>query len=311
MKLVTFRAPGDPVTFYRSGWLDRDYVIDAHRVHQWLVYQKRRVPTPAQYVVGLGRGDREQLRALLGADRPDGVAFLLSEAELLAAVPQPRTIRDFYAFEAHVKNARARRGLAMQPEWYQFPVFYFSNPNAVYGPGAEVPKPRNTQMLDFELEVACVIGQEGRDIRPEDAADHIAGYMIMNDWSARDIQREEMKVGLGPAKGKDFATSFGPWLVTPDELEDRREGNRHRLEMVARINGREVSRGNLADIHFSFAELIARASQDCTLYPGEVIGSGTVGTGCLLETEAAPWLQSGDVVKLEVERLGVLTNKVR
>jgi fumarylacetoacetate (FAA) hydrolase len=135
--------------------------------------------------------------------------------------------------------------------------------------------------------------------------------MIMNDWSARDIQREEMKVGLGPAKGKDFATSFGPWLVTPDELEDRREGDRHRLEMVARINGKEVSRGNLADIHFSFAELIARASQDCTLYPGEVIGSGTVGTGCLLETEAAPWLQPGDVVELEVERLGVLTNKVR
>ncbi|HWI51189.1 MAG TPA: fumarylacetoacetate hydrolase family protein [Symbiobacteriaceae bacterium] len=248
---------------------------------------------------------------LLAPAAPAVATLALSEVQLLAPLPRPRTIRDFYAFEAHVKNARARRGLAMQPEWYQFPVFYFSNPNAVYGPGADVPRPRTTQMLDFELEVAAVIGTECRDVAPEDGDRYIAGYMIMNDWSARDIQREEMKVGLGPAKGKDFASSFGPWLVTPDELADRRDGFRHRLEMVARIGGREVSRGNLADIHFHFGELIARASQDCTLYPGEVIGSGTVGTGCLLETEAAPWLQPGDVVELEVERLGVLTNTVR
>lgn len=133
----------------------------------------------------------------------------------------------------------------------------------------------------------------------------------MNDWSARDVQREEMKVGLGPAKGKDFATSLGPWLVTPDELADRRAGDRYDLTMVARINGREVSRGNLKDLHFSFGQMIERASRDCTLYPGEVIGSGTVGTGCLLETGAAPWLQPGDVVELEVERLGTLTNTVR
>ncbi|HWI65745.1 MAG TPA: fumarylacetoacetate hydrolase family protein [Symbiobacteriaceae bacterium] len=234
-----------------------------------------------------------------------------AEVALKAPLPRPRTIRDFYAFEAHVKNARARRGLAMIPEWYEFPVFYFSNPNAVYGPGAEIPKPKTTQMLDFELEIAAVIGREGRDLKADEADGYIAGYMIMNDWSARDFQREEMKVGLGPAKGKDFATSFGPWLVTPDDLADRREGFRYRLEMVARINGREVSRGNFADIHFHFGELIARASRDCTLYPGEIIGSGTVGTGCLLETEAAPWLQPGDVVELEVERLGVLTNTVR
>ena len=249
---------------------------------------------------------------LLRAPAAPAVATLaLSEVQLLAPLPRPRTIRDFYAFEAHVKNARARRGLAMQPEWYQFPVFYFSNPNAVYGPGADVPRPRTTQMLDFELEVAAVIGTECRDVAADHAHEHIAGYMIMNDWSARDIQREEMKVGLGPAKGKDFASSFGPWLVTPDEVADRRDGFRHRLEMVARINGQEVSRGNLADIHFHFGELIARASEDCTLYPGEIIGSGTVGTGCLLETEAAPWLQPGDIVELEVERLGVLTNTVR
>lgn len=255
-------------------------------------------------------GARSMDELLCSPHKPTEATVPLSEVKLLAPLPWPRTIRDFYAFEGHVKNARARRGLPMIPEWYHFPVFYFSNPNAVFGPDADVPRPRTTRALDFELEVAAVIGWEGRDIPPADADRYIAGYMIMNDWSARDLQREEMKVGLGPAKGKDFATSFGPWLVTPDELADRREGFRYRLDMAARINGREVARGNLADIHFHFGELIARASQDCTLYPGEIIGSGTVGTGCLLETEAAPWLQPGDVVELEVERLGVLVNRV-
>ena len=244
-------------------------------------------------------------------------------------VPKPRTIRDFYAFEAHVKAARARRGLEMIPEWYALPVFYFSNPNAVYGPDAEIPYPAATRALDFELEVAAVIGRGGRDIPPERADEHIAGFTIMNDWSARDVQREEMKVGLGPAKGKDFATSLGPWLVTSDELADRRtlapprepgiwagargtgggRGYHYRLEMVARVDGHEVSRGNLADLYWTFAEMIAYASRDCELYPDEVIGSGTVGTGCLLEL-GLPWLEPGQTVELEVERLGVLRNTV-
>jgi fumarylacetoacetate (FAA) hydrolase len=251
-------------------------------------------------------------------------------------VPRPRTIRDFYAFEAHVKAARARRGLDMVPEWYELPVFYFSNPNAIYGHGAEIPYPAATNALDFELEVAVVLGRGGRDIPVEEADEYIAGFTIMNDWSARDIQRKEMAVGLGPAKGKDFATSLGPWLVTPDELADRREpappralpagsplagsaaqgkdsgaprGYHYRLEMVARIDGREVSRGNLADLYWTFAEMIAYASRDCDVYPHEVIGSGTVGTGCLLEL-GLPWLQPGQTVELEVERLGVLRNTI-
>ncbi|HYF75647.1 MAG TPA: fumarylacetoacetate hydrolase family protein [Symbiobacteriaceae bacterium] len=236
-----------------------------------------------------------------------------AEVKLRPPIPHPQTIRDFYAFEAHVKNARARRGLGMIPEWYNAPVFYFSNTTNVFGPNEEIRRPSYTKMLDFELEVAAVIGTIGYNIHSDDAEKHIAGFMIMNDWSARDVQREEMKVGLGPAKGKDFATSFGPWLVTPDELADRRVGPglRYNLEMVARINGKEVSRGNLADMHFHWGELLARASQDCTLWSGEIIGSGTVGTGCLLETGAAPWLEPGDVVELEVERLGVLRNQVR
>jgi fumarylacetoacetate (FAA) hydrolase len=165
-----------------------------------------------------------------------------------------------------------------------------------------------------------MIGREGRNIPPDAADEYIAGFTIMNDWSARDVQREEMKVGLGPAKGKDFATSLGPWLVTPDELADRREpapargetgarGWHYRLEMVARVDGKEISRGNLADLYWTFAEMIAYASRDCTLYPGDVIGSGTVGTGCLLEL-GLPWLEPGQVVELEVERLGVLRNRV-
>jgi fumarylacetoacetate (FAA) hydrolase len=318
MKLVSFWAGGGPPEY--AGWLDGEWVISAADAQRWLEAAGTRlrcgtVPDNLEHMVAMPGPDLVQaLRALqeaLGAARPEGVAFRLSDVALSAPLSRPRTIRDFYAFEAHVKNARAHRGLPMIEEWYEFPVFYFTNPNAVLGPGDDVHKPRDTAMLDFELEVAAVISTRCRDVAPDQADQYIAGYMIMNDWSARDIQRQEMKVGLGPAKGKDFATSFGPWLVTPDELADRRRGDRYDLAMVARINGREVSRGNLKDLHFTFGEMIARASRDCTLYPDEVIGSGTVGTGCLLETEAAPWLEPGDVVELEVERLGVLRNTVR
>lgn len=314
MKLITFRPRGSQET--QAGWLDGDWAVAAAAAQQWARQAGRPVPRAdlpltVEGLVAVSPADLEAVRAAVGEARPDEVAWPVSEVTLLAPLPRPRTIRDFYAFEAHVKNARARRGLPMIEEWYQFPVFYFTNPNAVYGPGEAMPKPAGTQMLDFELEVAAVIGRECRDVAPEHAHRVIAGFMIMNDWSARDVQRVEMKVGLGPAKGKDFATSLGPWLVTPDELQDRWDGARHRLTMTARINGQEVSRGDLADLHFTFGEMIARASRDCTLYPGEVIGSGTVGTGCLLETGAAPWLQPGDVVELEVERLGTLTNTVR
>jgi fumarylacetoacetate (FAA) hydrolase len=223
------------------------------------------------------------------------------------------SLRDFYAFEAHVKQARARRGLAMIPEWYDFPAFYFSNHAAIYGNGDTIPYPRYTQALDFELEVAAVIGTSGIDLTAEDAEAHILGYTIMNDWSARDIQRKEMAIGLGPAKGKDFATSLGPVIVTPDELADRRIGKGYDLAMVARRNGGELSRGNWRDLHWSFGEMIARASDGVRLNVGDVIGSGTVGTGCILELgpeNVGGWLQPGDVMELEIERLGVLRNVV-
>jgi fumarylacetoacetate (FAA) hydrolase len=242
------------------------------------------------------------------------VGLPLDEVALYPPLPRPMSVRDFYAFEQHVLTARSARGKAMVPEWYQFPVFYFSNPNAIYGSGETVPYPAYTRALDYELEVACVIGKPGMNIAPQEAENYIFGYTILNDWTARDVQQVEMKVGLGSAKAKDFATSLGPWIVTPDELAlfaTRRPGV-YALSMSARINGQERSRGNLEEIYFTFGELIARASQEAWLLPGDVIGSGTVGTGCLLELTRGegPWLHPGDLVELEVEGIGVLTNRV-
>src|SRR5467141_2985934 len=237
----------------------------------------------------------------------------IGDAGLKAPVPDPPTLRDFYAFEEHVKAARARRGLPMPQEWYEFPAFYYSNPHVIYGPDADVPYPSYTTRLDYELEVACVIGRGGIDIPEAEAESHIAGYTIMNDWSARDVQVGEMKIGLGPAKAKDFATSLGPWLVTPDEILDRKTGpGKFNLKMTAKVNNKQLSTGNMDKMHWSFPQMIARASQSVKLQPGEVVGSGTVGTGSLLElgTEIHPWLKPGDIVELEIERLGVLRNKV-
>lgn len=242
----------------------------------------------------------------------------LEEVQLGAPIPRPLSFRDFYAFEQHVKTCRERRDLEMVPEWYQIPVFYFSNPAVFGGTEAGITSPKHTKSLDYELEIACVICKEGIDIPIEKADEYIAGFMILNDWSARDIQREEVKVGLGPAKAKDFATSSGPWLVTVDELQGRLipslKGNRYDLQMTARINGEQYSRGNFIDIYYTFAQMIARASEDCYLYPGDVIGSGTVGSGCLLEIgggELHNWLQPGDVVELEIDHLGTLRNTIK
>ena len=246
----------------------------------------------------------------------DDKAYSLNEVELLAPVPEPPSIRDFYAFEQHVKSARLKRGLDMIPEWYEVPIFYFTNPSEVYGSDQGVPYPTGSNELDIELEIACVIGREGKDIPVEEADQYIAGYTIMNDWSARDFQRRDMKLNLGPGKGKDFATSLGPWLVTPDELARYRTGTgaseRYRMTMLARVEGKEISRGNFDQIYYSFPRLIAWASQNARLRVGDVLGSGTVGTGCILElgTEVHPWLQQGEVVELEIEGIGVLRNRI-
>ena len=242
--------------------------------------------------------------------------YTLNEVVLVPPIPDPPTVRDFFAFEQHVKTARANRGLDIMPEWYEVPTFYFTNNSELYGHDNPVPYPVGSHALDFELEIACVIGRDGKDIPIEEAANYIAGYTVMNDWSARDFQMKDMAIGLGPGKGKDFATSLGPVLVTPDDLASRRTGHgaseRYDLPMIARINGHEVSRGNFNQIHYSFAEMIAYASRNARIRIGDVIGSGTVGTGCILElgTQVHPWLQRDDEVELEIEGIGVLRNRI-
>jgi fumarylacetoacetate (FAA) hydrolase len=240
----------------------------------------------------------------------------LSEGQLLTPIPHPPTVRDFYAFEQHVATARAKRGLGMIPEWYEIPTFYFTNTSELYGHDEPVPYPIGSHELDIELEIACVIGRAGKDIPVDEAAQFIAGYTIMNDWSARDFQRLDMKLNLGPGKGKDFAISLGPWLVTPDELAERRSGNgaseRYNMTMLARVDGQEISRGNFNQIYYSFPQMIAHASRNASLRPGDILGSGTVGTGCLLElgTEIHPWFKPGETIELEIDGLGVLRNRI-
>ena len=229
-----------------------------------------------------------------GGSAREHAEYALDDVRLLAPVMRPASVRDFYAFEEHVRRARAQRGLDVPAEWYEQPVFYFSNPAAIYGPDDEIPYPDGSAELDYELEVAAVVGADGR----------IGGFTVMNDWSARDLQRREMRVGLGPAKGKDFATSLGPIVVTPDEF-DGSTG-----VMVARVNGEERSRGDLADMHFSWDEIVAQAARNTRLVPGDVLGSGTVGTGCILEHGDGRWLRPGDVVELEVEGIGILRNAI-
>ena len=237
----------------------------------------------------------------------------IDEVKFLSPL-KPYTLRDGYAFEQHVATANKNRGREVPKEWYEFPVFYFTNPNAVFGHQDVIPYPHYTNAMDYELEIAAVIGKGGMNIKPEDAPKHIFGYTIFNDWSARDVQRKEMAVGLGPAKGKDFASAFGPVIVTHEALADRSTGRPgvYNLEMMARVNGKELSRGNFKDMHWSFGEIIARVSDSVMLHPGDVIGSGTVGTGCLLELTKfqGPWLNEGDIIELEVEWIGILRNRV-
>jgi fumarylacetoacetate (FAA) hydrolase len=238
---------------------------------------------------------------------------------LLAPLPRPVSIRDGYAFRQHVETARRNRGLGMIPEFDVFPVFYFTNALAVVGPGELRVGRGRLEKLDFELEAFCVIGKRITNPTLAEADDAIFGYGVLNDFSARALQMEEMKLNLGPAKGKDFATGLGPWLVTKDELKDRLKpspkGNVLYAKMSARVNHVPVSNGDVSQMSWTFAEIIQRAADGVTLEPGEVIGSGTVGTGCFLELNGSKithdqWLKPGDVVSLTIDGLGTLTNTI-
>jgi fumarylacetoacetate (FAA) hydrolase len=247
--------------------------------------------------------------------------------EIIAPVPHPTSCRDGYAFRQHVAAARRNRKVAMIEEFDQYPVFYFTNHNSIQGPGDIRCMPDHFNKLDFELEVAVVLNKKGRNIMAGEADEYIAGFMVMNDMSARTLQMEEMLLNLGPAKGKDFSTVIGPWLVTPDELaqykvepKEGHIGNAYNLKMKCWVNGKQVSQGSMGDMDWTFAEIIERASYGCDVLPGDVIGSGTVGTGCFLELNGTgllsdpnykvQWLQPGDIVEMEVTGLGVLSNTI-
>ena len=251
-----------------------------------------------------------------------------SDLNILAPVPQPSSCRDGYAFRQHVAAARRNRKVPMIEEFDQYPIFYFTNHNAIQGPGEIVCMPDHFQKLDFELEAAIVIGKKGRNITAADADNYIAGYMIMNDMSARTLQMEEMLLNLGPAKGKDFSTVIGPFMITPDELEPYKiqakpnhTGNNYNLSMKCWVNGVQVSEGNMGDMDWTFAEIVERCAYGVDILPGDVIGSGTVGTGCFLELNGTgllndpnyqvQWLQPNDVVTMEIENLGKLENTIK
>ena len=251
----------------------------------------------------------------------------LEEADIIAPVPHPTSCRDGYAFRQHVAAARRNRKVDMIPEFDQYPIFYFTNHNSIQGPGEVHCMPDHFEKLDFELEAAIVVSKHGKNIRAAEADEYIAGLMIMNDISARRLQMEEMLLNLGPAKGKDFSTAIGPMLVTLDELQEYevpcKEGHTGKswnLNMSCKVNGIEVSRGNLADMDWTFAEILQRCAYGVDIFAGDVIGSGTVGTGCFLELNGTgklndpeykeQWLKDGDVVDMEIDGLGKLTNTI-
>ena len=263
-------------------------------------------------------GDDGELLARSGeqalADPLDVIAD--GEAELLAPVPVPPSVRDFYAFETHVRTYREANGKEMDPDWYELPVFYFQNPAAVRSARDDVPMPPGSVKYDFELEFAAVIGRGGANLTPDEAEQHIAGYLLFCDWSARDLQAREVRHTLGPVKAKDTATSLGPWMVTPDELAPRRSGKSFDLQMSASVNGRPYSKGNADDLYWSFGQMISYASRGTRVQTGDVIASGTVGTGCILELSTVhsedeyPWLKPGDEVRLEADLLGAITARI-
>lgn len=308
MKFVTFQTP---TAGERSGWINGSLVMDMAAISGGkLPNNLLDFLEDSHKHLDLARQLDESLtvESLIGAK---GI-YALSDVQLLAPLPRPKSFRDFFAFEKHVLDARRRAGLDMVPQWYDLPAFYFSNHQSIVGPDATIIKPRHANWLDYELELAAVVGRKVQNVSAREAEGSIFGYVILNDWSARDLQLAESPIGLGPAKGKDFATSLGPYIATPDELDAYRDGDRYHLEMTATVNGRLLSHGNAHDMHYTFGEMLERAADEVTVYPGDLIGSGTVGTGCLLELgpEVHRWLEPGDVVELEITGLGKLRNSI-
>lgn len=316
MKLVTFECLTPLGARRRTGALQSDCIVDLCLAREALLAarghpvpaREAAVQTPAEMIalLELGSYGLDAARDAVEHALDDGVEEIgearvrhpLDEVRLLAPLPRPNSLRDFMVVEEHVRGALRN----VPEEWFNLPVYYRGNVDEIYGPDDLVPWPAYTDKLDYELEIAAVIGSTGRRIAADRAVEHIAGYTIYNDWSARDIQMREMSVGIGPGMGKDFGSSIGPCIATPDEFD------RDRALLEARVDAETWSTGTLGHMHFSFEEIIAWISQEQTLHPGDLLGSGTVGRGCGLELDR--WLTEGCTVELSAEGIGVLRNTV-
>ena len=323
MKLVTFEIPTPVGKFVRVGALHFQTVVDLNMAYTLVLaesgesqpYRLANAEVPSTMLELLEGGTSAMEKAtnafelVTRKERPslgpsgETILYAKENVRLLAPLPNPPSLRDFIAFENHISATSKKRGQPIPPEWYNSPVYYKGNPRTIIGPCDDLPWPLRTAKLDYELELACVIGQEGKNISVKDAERYIAGYTIMNDFSARDVQFQEMKCRLGPAKGKDFATALGPCLVTPEEIPDI-----NAISMIARVNGDVWSEGRFGTIYWTFAQMIEHVSQDEAIYPGDVFGSGTVGGGCGLELDR--FLKPDDVVELEIQPIGILRTRI-
>ena len=317
MKLVTFKTKEGTV---HTGWLKAEGVVEMQKAD-------KRLPNDMLAFID----NHEACFKIIKENRLEELMphYQLIDVRLMAPLTNPRSIRDYLSFEQHMLNASKTFGHSIGEAYYDIPVFYFTNHNAVFGPQDEIKRPKNETKMDFELELAVVMGKKGSDIPEDETDDYIFGYTIFNDWTARSLQREEMTLPLGPAKGKDFANAFGPCIVTKDEFEQysctisrethpghltmpKTTGDRFDVKMSARINGETICEGNYKTAYWTFAQMIKRASDNVTLLPGDILGSGTVGWGSLIENNFSVHrpLEPGDQVELEIEGIGVLSNKV-
>lgn len=289
MKLVTYLVKGAREAAERLGALTEAGIVDLNRADPSL---------PSEMLAFLDQGEEALAKARKAlAGKPTTITH--KDVQLLAPLPRPRALRDFFAFEEHALQGAKRRGEPLAKEWYDQPVYYKGNHREIYGPDAVVPWPDYTRKFDFEHEIACVVGKKGRDLSPEQARTYIAGYTILNDFSARDIQKNEMICRMGPAKGKDFAFGLGPYLLTADELPEPEN-----LKMRVFVNGELWSEGNSSGRYWSFPLMLSHVSQGETVYPGDILGSGTYYKGCGLDLDR--WVKPGDAIELEVEKLGRL-----
>ncbi len=318
MRLVTFKTSKGAV---KTGWLKDTGIVAMQQADE-------RLPNDMLSFID----NHESFFKIIRDNNLENIAphYQLSEVQLLAPLPNPRSVRDFLGFEQHMLNAGNAFGHPISDEYYNIPVFYFTNHNAIFGPEDKIKRPEREDKMDLELEIAVVMGKKGSDISVENADDYIFGYTVFNDWTARSLQRQEMMLPLGPAKGKDFANAFGPCIVTKDEFEQYRcsisrekhpehlampktTGDRFDVKMTARINGETICEGNYKTAYWTFTQMIKRASDNVTLLPGEILGSGTVGWGSLIENKFSVHrpLEPGDIVELEIEGIGILRNSIK